>query len=122
MKDIVKELGFFLGMAGVRMRTERAGVFSTKILALVKRAYNLRTAMAEKDICGGLEVVVVGPDTPFEEKWMTDAHVGYRKYNDTTHSGMDIVVGTSGMGLQRKVLDEMKIELKPKVVLDRALK
>ena len=128
VKDIIKELGLFLALAGLRMKTQSAALFSTKTLALVKVAYDLRTAMAEKDICGGLEVVIIPPDTPFQEKWMMDAHADPRKV-DTDQSREDFVAGTSGIGLQRKVTErvggqfqsKMEIELKPKVILARAL-
>ena len=129
VNDIIKDLGLFLTMAGLRMKTQSATLFSTKTLALVKVAYDLRTAMAEKDICGGLEIVIVPPDTPFQEKWMIDAHADPRKA-DTDQSRVDYVAGTTGIGLQRKVLEtvcgqfqsRMEIELKPKVTLAQALK
>ena len=35
--------------------------------------------MAEKDICGGLETVIVPPDIPFQEKLMTDGHADPKK-------------------------------------------
>ena len=79
VKDIINELGLFLTMGGLRVKTQRATLFFTKTLALVKLAYDLRTAMAEKDICGGLETVIVPPDTPFQEKWMTDGHADPKK-------------------------------------------
>ena len=128
VQDIIKELGQFLTIAGLRMKTERAPLFSTKILALVTMAYDLRTAMAEKDICGGLEVVIVLPDTPFQEKWMMDAHADPRRVN-TDQLQVDFIVGTSGIGLQRRVSEtvngqfqsRMEMELKPRVILARAL-
>ena len=112
------------------MKTQCATLFSTKTLALVKVAYDLRTAMAEKDICGGLEVVMVPTDTPFQEKWMMDAHADHRKVDTTDQTRVDYVAGTTGMGLQRKVSEtvdgqfqsRMEIELKPKVTLAQALK
>ena len=111
------------------MKTQYATLFSTKTLALVKVAYDLRTAMAEKDICGDLEIVIVPPDTPFQEKWMIDTHADPRKA-DTDQSRVDYVTGTTAMGLQRKVSgtvdgqfqSRMEIELKPKVTLAHALK
>jgi hypothetical protein len=128
VKDIIDELGLFLRMAGLRMETRCATLFSTKTLSLVKAAYYLRTAMAEKDICGGLEIVIVPPDTPFQENWMTDAHPSKV---DTDHSRAYFVAGTTGIGLQRKGMERvdgqfqsslrMEIELKPKVTLARAL-
>jgi hypothetical protein len=131
VQDILKDLGHCLTIAGLRIKTPRLPLFNTKTLALVKVAYDLRTAMAEKDICGGLEVVIVPPDTPFQEKWMIDAHADRKKIGSTPNqSHVDFVAGTSGIGLQRKVSEtvnglfqsRMEIELKPKVILARALK
>jgi hypothetical protein len=124
VKDIITDLGLFLTVAGVRMKTQSATLFSTKTLALVKVAYDLRTAMAEKDICGGLEIVIVPPDTPFQEKWMINAYADPRKVN-TDQSRVDYVAGTTGIGLQCKVSEivdgqfqsRIKTELKPKVTL-----
>ena len=107
--------------------------FSTKTLALVKLAYDLRTAMAEKDICGGLEILIVPPDTPFQGKWMMDAQALTDPTKvDTGQSQVDFVTGTSGIGLQPKrtvwervdgqIQSRTKIELKPKVTLARAFK
>ena len=135
MKDIINQLGTLLTMAGMRMKIQSAAtLFPKKTLTLVQIAYNLRTAMAEKDICGGLEVVVVPPDTPFQEKWMMDAHVDPRKVvvdstTDRPQVEVDFVAGTTGIGLQRKVLEtvdgefqsRMEMELKPKVTLARTL-
>ena len=130
VKDIIKELGLFLTLAGLRMKTQCATLFFTKTLALVKVAYDLRTAMAEKDICGGLEVVMVSTDTPFQDKWMIDAHTPLRKIgHDTDQSRVDYVAGTTGMGLRRRVSEvvggqlqsKTEMELKPKVTLVQAL-
>ena len=130
VKDIINELGLFLTMAGLRIKPQCATLFFTKILALIKLAYDLRTAMAEKDICGGLEIVIVPPDTPFQEKWMMDAqaHADPTKV-DTDESRVDFVAGTTGIGLQRRVTERvngqfesrMEMELRPKVTLVRAL-
>ena len=131
VKDIIKQLGLFLTLGGLRMKTQSSSLFSTKTLALVKVAYVLRTAMAEKDICGGLEVVMVPSDTAFQEKWMIDAHAPptASKKVDTDQSRVDYVAGTTGMGLRRKVSEvvdgqfqsRMETELKPKVTLVQAL-
>ena len=111
------------------MKTRSATLFNTKTLALVKVAYDLRTAMAEKDICGGLEVDMVPADTAFQEKWMIDAHADHRKVN-ADQSQVNYVAGTTGMGLKRKVSEtvngqfqsRVERELKPKVTLVKALK
>ena len=128
MQDIIKELGHILTIAGLRTKSQHTSLFFTKTLALVTIAYDLRTAMAEKDICGGLEVVIIAPDTPFQEKRMVDGHADVRE-GDTDQSYVDLVAGTIGLGLQRKVLENvdgqfqsrMNVELKPKVILARAL-
>jgi hypothetical protein len=128
VKHIIKELGDCLMIAGLRTKSQHTSLFFTKTLALVALAYDLRTAMAEKDICGGLEVVIVAPDTPFQEKWMMDGHADVRE-GDTDQSCVDSVAGTIGLGLQRNVSDNldgqfqsrMNMELKPKVILARAL-
>ena len=110
------------------MKGRRASFISKKTLTLVTMAYNLRTALAEKDICGGLEVVIVAPDTPFQEKWMVDGHADVREGD----AYIDFVAGTIGIGLQRKDRSEYvtvdgvfgpkrNMELKPKVILARAL-
>jgi hypothetical protein len=128
VKDIIDELGLLLTMAGLRMKTRCATLFFTKTLALVKSAYDLRTAMAERDICGGLEIIIVLPDTPFQEKWMMDVHADSTNV-DSDQSQVYFVAGTTGIGLQRKVMERvdgqfqsrMEIELKPKVTLIRTL-
>jgi len=117
-------------MAGLRIKTQCHGTtqFFMDTLTLVKSAYDLRTAMAEKDICGGLEIVIVPPDTPFQKKWMDD-HAQAGKVVDTDQSRVDFVAGTTGIGLQRKVTvrvdgqfqSKMEIKLKPMVMLVRAL-
>ena len=110
------------------MKAQCDALFYTKTLTLIEVAYDLRTAMAEKDICGGLEIVIVPPDTPFQEKWMTDGHTDHRKVH-TDELSVDFVAGTTGIGLQRRVTERvngqfesrMEMELRPKVTLVRAL-
>ena len=127
VKDIRDELRLLLRVAGLRMKCATRFL---RIQVLVEEAYDLRTAMAEKDICGGLEIVIIPPDTPFQEKWMTDAqaHADPTKV-DTDESRVDFVAGTTGIGLQRRVTERvngqfesrMEMELRPKVTLVRAL-
>ena len=128
VEDIIDELALFLTMAGVGMKTRSDTRFYERTKALVKAAYDLRTAMAEKDICGDLEILIVPPDTPFQEKSRMDAHADPTKV-DTDQSQVNFVAGTTGIGLQRKVSERvdrqfksrMKIVMKPKVMLARAL-
>ena len=128
VKDIIKKLGPFLTMAGLRIKTQCATLIFTKTLTLVEVAYDLRTAIAEKDTCGGLEIVIVSPDRPLQEKWMMDAHADPTKVY-TNQSQVNFVAGTTGIGLQRRVTERvdgqvqsrMEMKLKPKVTLVRAL-
>ncbi|KAF8971852.1 hypothetical protein BDZ97DRAFT_2054554 [Flammula alnicola] len=129
VSDIFKDLGQLLRLGGLKVRSQRASMFSAKILSLVKLAYDLRAALAEKDMCGGLELAVVGPDTPFQAKWMDEGHTTTRT-NTTALSQMEHIAGTSGLGLQRTVGEESRggssdsridMILKPKVVLIRVL-
>ncbi|KAF8163671.1 hypothetical protein B0H34DRAFT_857099 [Crassisporium funariophilum] len=128
-KDIVKDLSLVLMVGGLRMRPNRADLFNSKILALVKAAYDLRTGMAERDICGGLELCVIAPDTPFSTMRMQDSHADPRKPAATGYQ-MDCIVGTSALGLHKKVTEKavdgsfqtkFDVVLKPKVVLARVL-
>ncbi|KAF8808975.1 hypothetical protein BYT27DRAFT_6529929 [Phlegmacium glaucopus] len=125
--DITQELEWFLMIAGLRIKAWRTHLLFTKTLALVKVAYDLRTAMAEQDFQGGLEVVIVSPDTPFHAKWMTDADADSRKGDTDWHSRLEFVAGTTGIGLHRKLSERVDghlqnridVELKPKVILTR---
>ena len=105
------------------MNSHCDSLISKNTLALVIMAYDLRTSLAEKDVCGGLEVVIVAPDTPFQEKWMVDRHA------DVREGDVNFVAGTVGIGLQRVsdysadglLQSGMNMELEPEVILARAL-
>ncbi|KAF5315699.1 hypothetical protein D9611_005008 [Ephemerocybe angulata] len=104
-------------------------------LALVKDAYDIRTAMAEISTSGDVDLVIVSCDTPFNELWMQDAYgdartramkgIDRNPYGKTT---IECVVATTGIGLQREVLKahtpsgvvsrEIEMVLKPRVVLE----
>jgi hypothetical protein len=94
-------------------------LFFKKTLALVKAVYDLRTTMAEKDICGGL--IFVPPDMPFQEKWMmpVDAHADPTTNKvDMDKSQVDFVASTTWIGSQRKVVPvDKRFRSKMKIVL-----
>ncbi|KDR73741.1 hypothetical protein GALMADRAFT_212553 [Galerina marginata CBS 339.88] len=120
--DLTKDLALILSIGGLRIRTNRSSLFTSKLLTLVKIAYDVRTALAEKDICGDLELSVVGPDMPFQTKWMEEAHAMSRNKVLATMQ-MEPIAGTSGMGLQRSTQpgETPVVVMKPKVVLARVL-
>ena len=102
-------------------------MFKNKIQSIIAVAYDLRAALAEKDICGGLELVVVSPDSPFQPKWMQEGHTTERTGTATMLTKMEAIAGTTGIGLKRPNFGGTKSEaytypLKPKVVLARVLK
>ncbi|KAF8912201.1 hypothetical protein CPB84DRAFT_1761605 [Gymnopilus junonius] len=109
------------------MRPNRTSLFTSKLLSLVKMAYDVRTALAEKDICGDLDLSVIGPDMPFQPKWMEEAHAMTRHQLGTTMR-MEPIAGTCGMGLKRVEVkkdaasqQDQIVVLKPRVVLARVL-
>ena len=125
--DVLRDLSQVLSVAGLRMRLNRTSMFTSKLLSLVKMAYDVRTALAEKDICGNLELSVVGPDLPFQPRWMEEAHAMSRQQHGATLQ-TEPIVGTCGMGLKRAEVkkkgndaQDYSVVLKPKVVLARVL-
>ncbi|KAF9561160.1 hypothetical protein CPC08DRAFT_750105 [Agrocybe pediades] len=127
--DIIEDLARLLLAGGVRMIDTKP--LKPKFLTLVKLAYEVRTALAEKDLCGGLELLIVGSGMPFQHKWMTEEHPP-----DSNKSGssvkMEPVAGTCGIGLQRvgkapaisTVADADQIAnvvLKPNVILEKVI-
>jgi hypothetical protein len=92
---------------------------------LFKLAYDIRAALAEKDICR-VELVVVGPGTPFHPKWMDESHTPMRKGTVEMLSKMEPIIGTTGVGLKRMAKaaknDEQSYLVKPKVVMARVLR
>lgn len=130
VSDIIQDLWKILSAGGLRLRPNRSDLLTSKLLIIVKMAYDVRTALAEKDICGHLDLVVINPDIPFREKWMDQAHhnaTGQRKSPTSTET--ELVASTSGLGLQRLPADTNgeaskstpTMILKPKVVLTRVL-
>jgi len=125
----MKDLSQILALGAVRINLTRNSLFTSKFITLVKMAYDVRTALAEKDLCGGLELAVVGDGTPFQPRWMEEAHRMSRTITPTTMK-MEPVAGTCGLGLRRYTIDiggssistsNPDMILKPKIILSRAL-
>jgi len=124
--EIVRDLADILLVGGLKMRPKRQEVFKNKIQSIIALAYDLRAALAEKDICGGVELVVVSPDSPFQPKWMQEGHTTERRGTAMMLTQMEAIAGTTGMGLKRPNVGGTESEaytypLKPKVVLARVL-
>jgi len=100
------------------------GQILSTIRDLFELAYDIRVALAEKDICR-LELVVVGPGTPFHPKWMDESHTLMGKGTMEMLSKMEPTIGTTSMGLKRMAKatknDEQPYLVKPKVVTARVL-
>lgn len=127
--EIIDDLATILLVGGLKMKSQRASMFSSKFLGLVKLAYDLRAALAEKDLAGGLDLYMVAPDTPFRAKWMDEAHEAQTHVSDLD---VEPIAGTSGLGLSRDISHSQQYRgtiidtkpnmvLKPKVVLLRVL-
>ncbi|KAF4614788.1 hypothetical protein D9613_002541 [Agrocybe pediades] len=128
--DIHQDLSEILSVGSVWLDSGR---FKSKLFTLVKRAYEVRTALAEKDLCGGLETLIVGHGMPFQHKWMNEEHSTERSASAPSMK-MDLVAGTCGIGLRRlaggktsvistpaNANEIANVVLKPKVVLEKVL-
>lgn len=131
VKDIISDLTLVLSVGGQRVKSSYQATLTARLTALVKSAYEIRTALAEHDICGYLETVVVTPSMPFQHKWMIEAHSDTRSGSSPPSAAhADIVLGTCGIGLQQSLppaatstSTEPTIVsvLKPQVVLSRVI-
>ncbi|KAF4614786.1 hypothetical protein D9613_002543 [Agrocybe pediades] len=128
VSDILKDLNQILSVGGVWIDTS---LLKSKFLTLVKLAYEVRTALAEKDLCGGLELLIVGSGMPFQHKWMNERHSLDRAISVSTMK-MDPVVGTCRVGLRRvgktppistsiSANENVDVVLKPAVILEKLL-
>ena len=110
---------------------------NSRLLSLVKDAYDIRTAMAEISTSGDVDLVIVSCDTPFNREIMEDAYGDHRTAARRSLGAEDIegtlegVVATTGIGLQREILKphelvelitrDIEMVLKPRVVLEYTL-
>jgi hypothetical protein len=132
VKDVVQDLTSILAVGGVKMPVLKTSLLPAKIEPLLKLAYNLRLALAERDICGGLEIAAPSPDVPFNPKFMEDAEEfalqksRKRKVESPGVSWLDggYIAGTNGIGLRRTLNGQpgvFEMVVKPKVSLIRVL-
>ena len=133
VKEMIQELASILQIGGVEMRQnpQRPDLFASKLLPIVEMAYNLRLAMAEKDICGGLELAAPAPDIPFSTAFMEEEHAFDDRRKKKKSNGhaiswaeADCIAGTSEVGLKRTLNGQpgvYEMVVKPKVVLVRVL-
>jgi len=88
-------------------------------MGLFRLAYDIRVALAEKDLYP-VELVVEGPGTPFQSRWMDEAHAPMRSGTVESLAKMERIVGTTNVGLKCTTKsansDEYTYLLKPKVV------
>ncbi len=132
VNEITSDLSRILLVGGVKMRSGTSDILPSKLLPLIKIAYDLRLALAEKDLCGGLELAAPSPDLPFHPNFMQDAEEyalqGSRKKNTNNLStdGFEpqFIAGTSALGLKRTLNGQpgvYEMVVKPRVVLIRVL-
>jgi len=125
--EIIRDLSDTILIGGLKIRAQRLGVFASKIQSIISLAYDLRAGLAEKDICGGIDLVVESPDSPFQPKWMQEAYSTERRGTTTMLTQMEPIAGTTSIGLKRTNVggtqnDAQNYLLKPKVVLARVLR
>lgn len=120
--DAFDDLSDILMIGGLSISSQ--GEILSMIRDLFELAHGVRVALAEKDICR-VELVVVGPGTPFHPKWMDESHTPMRQDTVEMLSKMEPIVGTTSVGLKRMAKatkqDEQSYLLKPKVVTARVL-
>jgi hypothetical protein len=120
--DAFDDLSDILMIGGLSISSQ--GEILSMIEDLFELAYDIRIVLAEKDICR-VELVVVGPGTPFHPKWMDESHTLRRKDTMEMLSKMEPIIGTTSVGLKRMAKatkdDEQPYLVKPKVVTARVL-
>ena len=132
VKDVVEDLTSVLVVGGVSMPVMKTSLLPSKIEPLLKLAYNLRLGLAERDICGGLEVSAPPPDVPFHPQFMEDAEeFALQKSRKRNVESLalswlegEYIAGTNGIGLKRTLNGQpgvYEMVVKPKVSLIRVL-
>lgn len=128
----MEDLTSILTVGGVRMPLLKTTLLPAKVEPLLKLAYDLRLALAERDICGGLEIAAPSPDAPFHPLFMEDAEecvLQKSRKKKVDSPGLswvdgDYIAGTSGIGLKRTLNGQpgvYEMVVKPKVSLIRVL-
>ncbi|KAF9552616.1 hypothetical protein CPC08DRAFT_728488 [Agrocybe pediades] len=124
VSDILQDLSEIFSLGGVWIDWDP---HKAKFITLVRLAYEVRTALAEKDLCGNLELFIVGSGMPFQRKWMSEEHPSDSDKSAIPSMKMDPVAGTCGIGLRRvgktaaDANQTADVVLKPKVVLEKVL-
>jgi hypothetical protein len=132
VKDVVQDLTTILAVGSARMPVLETTLLPGKIEPLLKLAHNLRLALAERDICGGLEISAPSPDVPFHPQFMEDSEEfalqksRKKKVENPGLSWLDgeYIAGTNGIGLKRTLNGQpgvYEMVVKPKVSLIRIL-
>lgn len=95
-------------------------------VTLLEKAWDVRQSLAERDLCRGMELAVVVPETLFQAKWMEDLYAAPGSGGQTTAPALinaERVAGTCRLGLQISATTKQGATtpissiLKPKVVL-----
>ncbi|RXW22798.1 hypothetical protein EST38_g3046 [Candolleomyces aberdarensis] len=143
VEEIIEDLCDVLSIFGWKIGGYSPGkklstlAIHTRLLSLVKDAYDIRTAMAEVSTSGDIDLVIVSCDTQFNQQIMEDAY-GDRRTTPRKDLGteepegtFEDVVATTGIGLQREILKphellelitrDIEMVLRPRVVLEYTL-
>ncbi len=130
VQEMVEDISSLLRIGGFMIRSSQPDLLSTKFHPILKLAYDLRLALAERDICGTLELAAPFPDSPFHPEFMEEEHTLERSHkkngssSNSTWYDADYISGTSAIGLKRTLNGQpgvYEMVLKPKVVLIRVL-
>lgn len=119
--EILKDLEGILLDADVAFPAPSRNNIRQKLVTLSEKAYDLRTSLAERDLCGNIQLSLVSPDTLFQAKWMEDvqASTGSR-IGAVALANTERVAGTCRLGLQLPGATPgaaAALALKPKIVL-----
>jgi len=117
---------------GARPTLKTKVSFMQKLPPIFKAIEDVRTALGEKFTSADLEVNVVRSAAKFESLWMEDAY-GDGRQAGSKKAKEEMVVGTTGIGLKKIVIDrEKELPVKgrelfenivaPKVVLESTLR
>lgn len=125
--EILKDLDAILLDADVVFPAAARNDVLQNLVTLSEKAYDLRTSLAERDLCGNIQLAHVSPDTLFQAKWMEDGQpsAGANRRGAVALADVERVAGTCRLGLQIPGTTpgaEATLALKPKVALLSKLK
>lgn len=93
------------------------------LVTLSDKAYDLRTSLAERDLCGNIQLAHISPDTLFQAKLMEDVQgggAGANRRGAVALTDAERVAGTCRLGLQipgTASASPATLALKPKIIL-----